>query len=387
MKPETFNIPYGKQEISDDDINEVISTLKSDFLTQGPKISEFETQFANYIGAKYAIAVSNGTSALHLSALSLNVGENDCYITTPITFAASANCIRYCGGTVEFADIDRQTYLIDLNYVEDLIKKNPNKYTGIVAVDFAGLSVNIEELYAIANKYGLKIIEDACHAPGGYFIDSLGKKQYCGNGVYSDLSIFSFHPVKHIAAGEGGMVTTNDEKLYKKIVTLRTHGITKNPDDLKENHGGWYYEMQELGYNYRITDIQAALALSQLKRAKINVEKRNSIAAHYYEAFKSNPKIRIQLVPENYYHAYHLFVIESDFRKDLYGFLRNRNIFTQVHYIPIHLQPYYKNLGWGMGDLPNAEAYYKGCLSLPMYPTLSQYEQDYVVQSVNDYFS
>lgn len=283
----TFSIPYGKQNITQDDINAVVETLQADFLTQGPKIDEFETKFADYVGSKYAVAVSNGTAALHLCALALNVNEKSKVITTPITFAASANCIKYCGGEVIFADIDPKTALIDLEKLEELLKSNPKgTFDGIIPVDFMGLPVDLEKVKKLAEEYGLWIIEDACHAPGGYFIDSKNKKQNCGNGNYADLAIFSFHPVKHIASGEGGMVTTNDKNLYDKLIKLRTHGITKNPDLLQENHGGWYYEMQELGYNYRIPDILAALGVSQLSRAEEMMQKRQEIAKRYDEAFK-----------------------------------------------------------------------------------------------------
>jgi hypothetical protein len=215
-----------------------------------------------------AVAVANGTAALHLSALALNVNETSNIITTPVTFAASANCIRYCRGNVFFADIEKDSYLLDLNKVETLIRsKSSGFFTGIIPVDLAGRAVNLEEYRTLADKYDLWIIEDACHAPGGYFIDSNREKKFCGNGKFSELAIFSFHPVKHIACGEGGMITTNDETLYKKLLLLRTHGITKDPCLLHENHGGWYYEMQELGYNYRLTDFQAALGISQLERA------------------------------------------------------------------------------------------------------------------------
>jgi len=253
-------IPYGRQNITEEDIQAVVEVLRSDYLTQGPKITEFENAFASYIGSKYAVAVSNGTAALHLCAIAMETKPNDKVITTPITFAATANCVRYTGGQVVFADIDPDTYLLDIREVEKLLRNSKKgTYKGIIPVDFAGRPVNMEAFRALANEYGCWIIEDACHAPGGYFIDSKGLKQLCGNGDYADLAIFSFHPVKHITAGEGGMITTNNIKLYNKLLLLRTHGITKDPDFLIDNHGLWYYEMQELGFNYRLTDFQAAL--------------------------------------------------------------------------------------------------------------------------------
>lgn len=378
-------IPYGKQHITDEDIKAVVKALTSDFLTQGPEIANFEKAFAEYIGCKYTVAVSNGTAALHLCALALGVNKNSRVITTPITFAASANCIRYCDGEVYFADIDPETYLLDIYKVRELLEKYPKGYfQGIIPVDFSGRAVNLDGFRALADDYGCWIIEDACHAPGGYFIDSKGNKQLCGNGNFADLAIFSFHPVKHIACGEGGMVTTNDERLYNKLLKLRTHGITKDPALMQNNDGGWYYEMQELGYNYRITDFQAALGTSQIKKADEGLKRRKEIAETYYEAFKNHPKIKGQsgIVDGQ---AYHLYIIEVENRKELYDFLRSKNIFCQVHYIPVHTLPYYKNLGFKTGDFQNAENYYKGCLSLPMYPSLTDADQDYVIQQINSF--
>lgn len=376
-------IPYGKQDISQDDIDAVVETLKSDFLTQGPKVSEFENSFANYIGSKYAVAVSNGTAALHLCALALTVKENVNVITTPITFAASANCIRYCGGNVYFCDINPDTFLIDTKKLIELIKSKPKGFfSGVIPVDFAGLAVNLEEIKKIALENNLWIIEDACHAPGGFFIDSKGIKQNCGNSNFADLAIFSFHPVKHIATSEGGMITTNNKELYDKLILLRTHGITKNSDLLIENHGPWYYEMQELGYNYRIPDMLCALGISQLKRAKEGLNKRKKIAEIYRNAFKNCKNIFIQSNENINGHAYHLFIIKTKKRVELYNLLKANNVFAQVHYIPVHIMPYYKNLGYKVGDFPESEEYYKECLSLPMYPTLSKEEQNFVIQLI-----
>jgi UDP-4-amino-4,6-dideoxy-N-acetyl-beta-L-altrosamine transaminase len=383
MKP----IPYGKQSISEEDIKAVITTLQSDFLTQGPKIEEFEKKFADYIGVKYAVAVSNGTAALHLSAIALNVNEKSNVITTPITFAASANCIRYCNGNVFFADIENHSYLLDLNKVETLIRSKPNGFfTGIVPVDFAGRAINLEDYRTLADKYGLWILEDACHAPGGYFKESNGAKQFCGNGKFAELAIFSFHPVKHIACGEGGMITTNDEKLYKKLLLLRTHGITKDPCVMHEHHGGWFYEMQELGYNYRLTDFQAALGISQLERADHGLKRRREIAKKYFEALNGLK----QIVGQSGYvegHAYHLYIIEAEDRLGLYNHLRQNKIFSQVHYIPVHTLPYYKQLGWKKGDFRAAENYYAHCLSLPVFPALTNDEQDYVIDKIKEFYN
>jgi UDP-4-amino-4,6-dideoxy-N-acetyl-beta-L-altrosamine transaminase len=382
-------IPYGKQHITEEDINAVIEVLQSDFLTQGPKVSEFEKAFAAYIGSKFAVAVANGTAALHLSALALGVNSKSNVITTPITFSASANCIRYCGGNVFFADINANTLTLDISKVEELIRSKPKGFfSGIIPVDFAGLPVNMEAFKSLADKYGLWILEDACHAPGAYFIDSNGSKQNAGNGNYANLAIFSFHPVKHIATGEGGMITTNDEQLYHKLLQLRSHGMVyQGNDKLIENHGGWYMEMQELGYNYRLTDMQAALGSSQLKRADENLQKRKEIALRYDVAFEQHKHIdspQVEIKNESTVsHAYHLYIIRSKNRLGMYNYLRKKNIFCQVHYIPVHLMPYYKQFGWKEGDMPVAEKYYEQCLSLPMYPTLSIAEQEYVIDQIN----
>jgi UDP-4-amino-4,6-dideoxy-N-acetyl-beta-L-altrosamine transaminase len=392
-------IPYGKQNITKEDIDAVISALQSDYLTQGPRIKEFEDQFAKYVGSKHAVAVANGTAALHLCTLALGVQEGDKVITTPITFAASANCVRYCGGEVVFSDINPETYLLDIKKVKSLLENAPKgTYKGIIPVDFAGRAVDLEAYRKLADEYNLWIIEDACHAPGGYFDDSKSNIQKCGNGNFADLAIFSFHPVKHIACGEGGMITTNDESLYKKLLALRTHGITKNESEYinsvefacgqkseSKQYPGWYMEMQTLGFNYRITDFQAALGTSQLQRADEGLMKRRLIASIYNEAFKGQSFIKSQSsVIEG--HAYHLYIIEVENRLGLYNYLRENNVFAQIHYIPCHLMPYYRKLGWKEGDFPNSESYYKGCISLPIYPTLSFEEQNFVVQLIIKFY-
>lgn len=375
-------IPYGRQSISQGDIDAVVDVLKSDWLTQGPKIKDFENAFSKYIGSTYAVAVSNGTAALHLNAMALGVKPGDKVITTPITFVATANCVRYCGGEVVFADIDRDTYLLDINSVKSLLEKSPKgTYSGIIPVDFAGRSVDMEAFRTLADEFDCWIIEDACHAPGGYFVNSHGEKVNCGSGRYADLAIFSFHPVKHIAAGEGGMITTNDEDLYRKLLNLRTHGIEQDYSKRVFDDATWYYEMQELGFNYRLTDIQAALGLSQLGRAEKGIEIRREIAKRYDTAFIGLDFIKDQSgIVDG--HAYHLYVIEVEDRLGMYNHLRDNNIFAQIHYVPAHLMPYYRQFGWKEGDLPNAEAYYKHCLSLPMYPTLTVDEQDFVIETI-----
>ncbi len=308
-------------------------------------------------------------------------------ITTPITFAASANCVKYAGGEVVFADINPETYLLDIKEVEKLLKAAPKgTYKGIIPVDFAGRPIDLEAFRKLADEYGLWIIEDACHAPGGYFMDSQGEKQHCGKGNFAELAIFSFHPVKHIAAGEGGMITTNNEELYHKLRVLRSHGIQQRPELRQFDHGVWYYEMQELGFNYRLTDFQAALGTSQLKRANEGLKRRKEIAAVYQKSFKDSAFVKGQSgVVEG--HAYHLYVVEFERRKELIYHLRENNIFAQVHYIPVHLMPYYRQYGWKEGDFPNAENFYNRCLSLPLYPTLTEEEQAFVISTIKGFYA
>ena len=377
-------IPYGRQNIDQNDIDAVVSTLQSDYLTQGPKVREFEFKFAEYVGANYAVAVNNATSGLHLSVLALNLSKGDRVITTPITFAASANYIRYLGAEVWFADIDPNTYLLDINSVKELIESKPKGFfKGIIPVDFAGLPVNMEDFRALADAHNLWIIEDACHAPGGYFVDSKSEKNFCGNGRYADIGVFSFHPVKHIACGEGGMLTTNSKELYEKLMLLRTHGITK--ENMEENHGNWYYEMKELGFNYRLTDFQSALGITQLEKNNKGVERRNEISATYKKAFEN--KIKFQDLPIGSYNAHHLFIIEVENRKELYDFLHSKGILAQIHYVPVHTMPYYKKIGYLDAELVHAEKYYSRCISLPMYPTLSNEEQNFIIESINRFFN
>lgn len=379
-------IPYGRQSINDDDIKAVIDTLKSDYLTQGPKIKEFEQKFAEYVDAKYAVAVNNATSALHLATTALGVKPGDKVIVTPMTFAASANCVRYCGGEVTFCDIDPDTYLMDINKLREILEASPRgTYKGVVVVDFAGYPHNLEEFRALCDEYGLWLIEDACHAPGGWFTDSKGEKEKCGNGRYADISIFSFHPVKHIATGEGGMATTNNPEIYKKLCHYRTHGITKDPSLLQKSDGGWYYEMQDLGFNYRLTDFQAALGVSQLERADKGLARRQEIARRYDDAFAGAEDIKIPYRADNVYHAFHLYIIQVPDRKGLYDFLHENGIYAQVHYVPLHLMPYYRQFGNKPGDLPVVEDYYKHCLSLPMFPTLTDEEQEYIIEKIIDF--
>ena len=396
-------IPYGKQNITKEDIDSVSKALVGDYLTQGPLIKEFEVNFAKYVDSKFAVAVTNGTAALHISALALSIKPGDKVITTSLTFAASANCIRYCGGEVVFVDIDPNTFLIDLDQVEDLLRNAPRgTYKGIIPVDIAGRPVNLERCKKLAIEFDLWIIEDACHAPGASFIDSKGNTQKSGNGLFADLAIFSFHPVKHIATGEGGIITTNNERLYKKLLSFRSHGITKDSSNFINSivqaggsntdteYPGWYMEMQELGYNYRITDFQCALGISQLKRADDGLLKRNEIAKRYDLAFQNILNIKcpsLEISPDFIdKHAYHLYVLQAEDRLGLYNYLKANGILAQIHYYPVHLMPYYRNFGWKENDLPFVEEYYSKCISLPMYPTLTVEEQEYVITMILNYY-
>ena len=379
-------IPYGHQYINEEDVKAVVAALTSDYMTQGPLIGQFEKNFADYLGVKYACMVSNGTAALHLCAMNIQPGDK--IITTPITFVASANGFRYQGAEVVFCDIDPQTFLMDLNKLEQILKESPKgAYKAVVPVDFAGYPIDEERLRKLADVYGFAIVVDACHAPGGSFTDSKGEKQMIGNCKYADLTVFSFHPVKHIATGEGGAVTTNRKDLYDRVALFRTHGITKDPALLEKNDGGWYYEMQDLGYNYRITEMQAALGISQLKRLDWSIERRNEIAKKYDEAFKGTI-VKTPFRGNGLVHAFHLYIIqvEPNKRKGLYDFLRAHNVYSQVLYIPAHTMPYYRQFGWKVGDMPVAEDYYTKCLALPMFPTLTEEEQDWVITKVKEYF-
>jgi len=379
-------INYGKHQISRDDINEVVNVLKSDFLTQGPIVKEFEENFSKYIGVKYAVAVSNGTAALHLCNLVLNVSKGTKVITTPLSFVATSNSVLYCGGEIEFCDIDPNTLLIDIKSLEKKLNKSPKgTYSGIIPVDFAGYPVQMDKLKKIADQFNLWIIEDSCHAPGGYFIDSFNKKQTCGNGVFSDLSIFSFHPVKHFTCGEGGMITTNNKNLYEKLIKLRSHGISRDDFIHQGEVDELYYEMQYLGFNYRLSDINAALGKSQLKRANLNLEKRKNIALKYDRAFSKTSNIKIIETPNG--HAYHLYVIRVKKRNMLYGYLKKLNINCQIHYIPIYRHPFYENLFKNKKLIfKETEKYYKECLSIPIYPSLSERDQNFVISSILNFY-
>jgi len=373
-------IPYGHQWIDEEDIKAVTEVLRSDWITQGPKVVEFEESFARYVRAKYAVAVSSGTAALHAACFATGIGKGDEVITTPITFVASANCIIYQGSTPVFADIDKETLNID---PKEIKKKITSKTKAIIPVDFTGLPVNLEAIQKIAQENNLIIIEDASHALGATYKDRK-------IGSISDMTVFSFHPVKHITTGEGGMITTNNKEYYERLKLFRTHGITKDKDKLLNYDGPWYYEMQELGYNYRLTDFQCTLGISQLKKIDRILQRRREIVKKYNCEFKGMPEIKIpEINPVGSNSAWHLYIIQVNLerlkvdKREIFEALRAENIGVNVHYIPIHLQPYFqKRFGYHLGDFPKAENYYSRAITLPIFPKMSDKDIDDVVVAV-----
>lgn len=365
-------IPYGRQSIDEEDIRAVEEVLRSDYITTGPKISEFEQKVCEYTGAKYAVAIANGTAALHAACFAAGIGEGDEVITTPITFAASANCAFYCGARPVFADIKPDTYNID---PEDIRRKITPRTKAIIAVHFTGQPCEMDEIQAIADEYGLTVIEDAAHALGA---DYKGKRI----GSISDMTTFSFHPVKHITTGEGGMITTNDEKLYQRLKLFRSHGITRDSEVMTRNDGAWFYQQMDLGYNYRITDIQCALGVSQLKRLNQFVARRRELVKRYNEAFADLPEIICPAQKEGCHNSYHLYVIQVEHRDEVFAKLREANIGVNVHYIPVYQHPYYQEHGYREVCCQNAEEYYRRAITLPLFPELADEEQEYVIEQV-----
>lgn len=367
-------IPYGRQTLDEADIQAVVDVLKSDYLTTGPMVAEFEKRVAEYVGAKYAVAVSNGTAALHVACLAAGIEEGDEVVTSPITFAASANCILYCGGTPVFADIDRDTYNISPEEVE---KKITEKTRAIIPVHYTGQPCEMEKIHQIAKKHNLMVIEDAAHALGAVY---QGKKV----GALSDMTCFSFHPVKPITTGEGGMITTNDEKLYQRLLLFRSHGITREEELLSENQGAWYYEQVELGYNYRITDIGCALGNSQLNKLDGFIERRREIAKRYDEAFADCDGIKTpKQLPgcDSGWHLYMIQVLKKD-RKKVFNKLRAAGVGVNVHYIPVYHHPYYQKNGYEQVHCREAEIFYERAISLPIFPGLTKEQQEYVIEQI-----
>lgn len=365
-------IPYGRQSISEEDIQAVEEVLRSDFLTTGPKIEEFEQSVCDYTGAKYAVAIANGTAALHAACFAAGIGEGDEVITTPITFAASSNCVLYCGGTPVFADIKPDTYNID---PKDIERKITDKTRAIIAVHYTGQPCDMDAIHEIARKHHLMVIEDAAHALGA---DYKGKRV----GSLSDMTTFSFHPVKHITTGEGGMILTDNEQLYTRLKLFRSHGITRDANLMTKTEGAWYYQQLELGYNYRITDIQCALGISQMKRLDSFVARRRELVKRYQTAFASRKDIICPIQQEGCNSSWHLYVIQVKDRKEKFDQLRKAGIGVNVHYIPVYKHPYYQEHGYQNVCCPNAEKLYEHIISLPLYADLTNEQQDYVIEQV-----
>ncbi|MCQ6333859.1 MULTISPECIES: UDP-4-amino-4,6-dideoxy-N-acetyl-beta-L-altrosamine transaminase [Bacillus cereus group] len=374
---ETY-LPYGQQQIDEYDIQAVVDVLKGDFLTTGPMVQQFEEAIAKYVGAKYAVSFSNGTAALHAACYAAGITEGDEVITTPMTFVASANCILYQGAKPVFADIDNETYNISPKSIEEKIT---NKTKAIIPVHFTGQPVELEAIKKIAKKNNLIIIEDAAHALGATY-----KNKKIGS--IGDMTMFSFHPVKHITTGEGGVITTNNPLFYEKLVQFRTHGIERNPKKLLENHGPWYYEMQFLGYNYRITDIQAALGLSQLSKLDSFIKIRKKYVDIYSKEFSCLSEIIIPKQLPQTSSSWHLYIIRLNTkllkcnRKEFYEALQRENIGVNVHYIPVHLQPFYQKLGYEKGICPQAENVYEEIITLPLFPKMTEADVWDVIQAV-----
>lgn len=381
-------IPYGRQEVLEEDIDAVIDVLRSGLLTQGPTVPSFEKTIAEYSGAAHAVAVNSATSALHIACLALGLGPGDLLWTSPITFVASANCARYCGAEIDFVDIDLSSYNISIDALKRKLlaaEQHGRLPKIVVPVHLCGLSCDMEELSALSKRYGFKVLEDASHAIGGSY-----RKSRIGSCAFSDVTVFSFHPVKIITSIEGGMALTNDQELADRMAVLRTHGITRDRSKMTTPVDElWYYEQIELGFNYRMSDVQAALGISQSKRINNYVKKRNQLAHRYDKLLVSLPFETPPRTPDCY-SAFHLYVIRlipgkgpmMNKRNQLFNRLREAGVGVNLHYIPVHLQPYYRCLGFGPGDFPEAERYFQEALTLPLFPTMERKEQDFIVANL-----
>jgi UDP-4-amino-4,6-dideoxy-N-acetyl-beta-L-altrosamine transaminase len=379
-------IPYGKQDINQDDLDSVLEVLKSDFLTQGPQVPIFEKSVSEFVGAKYGVAVNSATSALHIACLSLGFTKGDILWTSPNTFVASANCAIYCGGKVDFVDIDPDTLNMCPQALEAklILAKDRGLLPKIVVpVHFAGQSCDMKKIHELSLQYDFKIIEDASHAIGGKYLN-----QYVGNCSFSDITVFSFHPVKIITTAEGGLATTNQLNLAERMNLFRTHGITRDKDTFNiKSEGPWYYEQHELGFNYRLTELQAALGISQLKRVLHFIEKRHILRESYEKSINSK-NIILPKQDKNCYSALHLYPIQLRLeeltlsKKEIFESLRDQGIGVNLHYIPVHFHPYYEKLGFKRGDFPNAENYYKRAISIPLFPSMSSRDQEYVISTI-----
>ena len=372
-------IPYGTQDIGKEEIDEVISVLKSDFLSTGPKIKEFENKFANYVGSKYAVAVSSGTAALHCACLAAGIKEGDEVITTPFTFVATSNSILYRGASPVFVDINKDTFNINESNIEEKIT---SRTKAIIPVHFAGQPCEMDKIKEIANKYNLIIIEDAAHALGAEY-----KNRKIG--TIGDMTTFSFHPEKHITTGEGGMITTDNEELYKKLLIYRNHGITRDESEFVNNKdGNWYYEQIELGYNYRLTDFQSALGIVQLDKMQSSLNRRNEIVEMYEKELNEIEELKLPKVSNEIKSSWHLYIIrvtdKSINRKEVFDKLREKNIGVNVHYIPVYWNPYYEKLGYKKGLCPNVEEIYKQIITLPLHPKMTNEDVEYIIKSLKD---
>jgi len=382
-------VPYGRQDIQDSDITAVLDVLKSDFLTQGPAVPLFEKIVREVCGAEYAVAANSATSALHIALMALGVGTGDTVWTSPNTFVASSNAALYCGASVDFVDIDLETYNLSITALREKLEQAA--VLGVlpkvvIPVHLTGQPCDMRAIHELSQQYGFKVVEDASHAIGGRYRDGA-----IGNCEYSDITVFSFHPVKIVTTAEGGMALTNNPALAEKMSLFRSHGITRDPLQMtRESEGPWYYEQIALGYNYRMTDLQAALGASQMQRLQEYVERRHEIAARYTQELEGLPLV-LPKQAEFSYSAYHLYVIRLDLdaiipltHVEVFQSLRERDILVNLHYIPVHTQPYYQKMGFEWGDFPNAEAYYKTAISIPMFPTLSSDAQDKVIAALHD---
>jgi UDP-4-amino-4,6-dideoxy-N-acetyl-beta-L-altrosamine transaminase len=392
-------LPYGRQSIDDEDVAAVVAALRGDWLTQGPTVAKFEESLCEATGAKYAVAVANGTAALHLACLAAGVRQNDVGMTSSITFVASANAIRYAGGAPELLDVDPSTALVSLASMEQRIvelEKKGKKPRVIIPVDFSGAVADLAAVRAIADRAGALVIEDAAHSLGATY-DVDGRTYRAGCGVHAQMAILSFHPVKHVTTGEGGAITTNDESLHRELLELRTHGITRDPQKMKRSDGPWYYEQHSLGFNYRITDLQCALGVSQMRKLGGFVARRRELAEMYDRAFADMRELVTPLaVRPGTRSSYHLYVVQvraragegreqiAARRRELFLRLREASIAPQVHYIPVHRQPDFVANGFGRDDLSGAEDYYAGCISLPMFPAMADSDVGRVVDAVRD---
>ncbi len=381
-----MTIPYGRQSISDSDIQAVIEILRSDYLTQGPAVPKFEEAINEHCGSLFSVAVNSATSALHIACLALGVGKGDRVWTSAITFVASANCARYCGADVDFVDIDNDTYNMSIAHLETKLREANASGTlpkVVIPVHLAGQSCDMESVHRLSKQYGFRIIEDASHAIGATY-----KGLPVGNCAYSDITVFSFHPVKIITTGEGGMATTNDQQLASRMALLRSHGVTRDPQQMVEPpHGPWYYEQVTLGFNYRLTDISAALGSSQLTRLSEFVEERHRIARRYDQLLEDRP-VRTPWQHPDTHSSFHLYVVRPDLsalqttHRELFERMRAQGILANLHYIPVYRQPYYASSGYSRSDYPNAESYYAEAISLPIYPGLTESQQDQAVAAL-----